>query len=81
MDIKKLNEKEKYNLLNNLLNDLKPIFKITGEAINGGKYSEFIIKDLKLENNFNNKNYFEGLNCLTAKIGFEDICLIKYKNS
>lgn len=76
-NIDKLTDEDKIRFLEILLDEIKPIFEIRGMAEDGGKYSEFELKSIKLTNT---KKLFDGDNCLSAKVYQEDSCLIQYKN-
>jgi|BioPla2DNA2_1021312.scaffolds.fasta_scaffold23857_6 ribosomal protein S7 len=75
--IDKLTDEDKIRFLEILLDEIKPVFEIRGMAEDGGKYSEFELKSIKLTNR---KKVSDGLNCLSAKVYQEDSCLIQYKN-
>src|SRR5690554_3107930 len=75
--IDKLTDEDKIRFLEILLDEIKPVFEIRGVAEDGGKYSEFELKSIKLTNT---KKLFDGDNCLSAKVYQEDNCLIQYKN-
>ena len=73
--IDKLTDEDKIRFLEILLDEIKPVFEIRGMAEDGGKYSEFELKSIKLTNR---KKVSDGLNCLSAKVYQEDFCFIKY---
>lgn len=73
--IDKLTDEDKIRFLEILLDEIKPVFEIRGVAEDGGKYSEFELKSIKLTNR---KKVSDGLNCLSTKVYQEDSCFIKY---
>lgn len=71
-----MNEDEKHQLLEQLLKDINPVFKITGEAVSGGKYTEIDIKNIKIMKDF---KLYSGSELFSAKVGETDSTYIKYK--
>ena len=57
--IDKLTDEDKIRFLEILLDEIKPVFEIRGMAEDGGKYSEFELKSIKLTNR---KKVSDGLN-------------------
>jgi hypothetical protein len=74
MEINELTYEEKFKLLKKLLKDVKPVFEITGTALDSGKYCEFSLDEINLT-----ERESSGSTSLIAKVFQTDSCFIKYE--